>query len=146
MRLAVQFSKISDHMRLRADWLLAGRLDELVADFVYPVPIELLSTRLIVHNPDEGRAMLALWHDALVRNGVVALKSDVVAVGVPRRGRFRIWVEYHEIVPGQQEDRFTSILYYCSRTLSGIRIEMVCFPHLSLPELDPQFAAMALSA
>lgn len=146
MRFAVKFAKISDHMRHRADWLLGGQLDELVANFVYPVPVELESTRILVRNPEEGRAILALWHDGLARNGVVDVKSRVVAVEVPRRGRFRVWVDYHEIVPGQQEDRLTSVVYYCSRTPTGFRIEMVCYPHLSMPELNPQFAALALSA
>ncbi|MDM7933359.1 hypothetical protein [Tabrizicola sp.] len=133
-------------MRRRANWLLTGCLDELVADYVFPVPVELLSTRVIVRTPEEGRAMLDLWHRTLRDRGVVGLQSKVVALDVPRGGRFRIWVDYHEVIPGQEASLFSSVLYYCSTTATGFQIEMVSYPRLSTPELNPQFAALALSA
>lgn len=133
-------------MRRRADWLVNGRLDDLAADFVYPVPLEFPSDRLIVRTPDEGRALLGLWHQVLRDRGVVALQSKVIALDVPRRGRFRAWVDYYEVVPGKEPVHFSSVLYYCRRTPTGFRIEMASYPRLSLPDLQPQFAALALSA
>jgi hypothetical protein len=144
--VAVHYSMISQHMNRRAEWLVAGRLDELVADFVFPVPVELQSTRLIVRSPQEARAMMDLWHHTLQDRGVVSMQSKVVALDVPRGGRFRVWVDYHQVIPGQDPSLFSSVLYYCSKSATGFRIEMLSYPRLSTPELNPQFAALALTA
>lgn len=146
MGVAVNYSQVIDHMRRRADWLLAGQADELIADYSFPVPVELPMTRVVVRTPDEGREMVRVWHAALVKSGVVRLESNVIALDAPRGGRFRIWVEYHEVIPGRTVNNFTSVLYYCSTTATGFRIEMVSYPQLSMPELNPKFAAVALSA
>jgi hypothetical protein len=77
---------------------------------------------------------------------VVSLQSKVVALDLPRGGRFRVWVDYHQVIPGQDPSLFSSVLYYCSKAATGFRIEMVSYPRLSTPELKPQFAALALTA
>jgi hypothetical protein len=38
------------------------------------------------------------------------------------------------------------VVYYCRKTPDGFRIEMIDYLRLSTPELQPQFAALALSA
>jgi hypothetical protein len=143
---AVLFTKVSAQMERRATALITGEFDRLLADFVFPIPVEMPSSRLIVRSPDQGRAMLALWRLALIERGVIALKSRVIAQDMPRGGRFRVWVDYHEMSSAGPTGLYTSVLYYCRVIPTGFRIEMVSYPHVSMPELNPQFAALAMTA
>lgn len=144
--ISVLYSQVSDYMSRRAEWIIAGQVDRLVEGYSFPVPVDLETHRVIVRSAEEGKAMLALWHATLIKRGVVAIRGRVVSMDLPRRGRFRVWVEYHEYTADQTSDRFTSVVYYCSTTANGLQIEMVTYPKLSNPELNPQFAALAMSA
>ena len=140
------FHQISAHLRHRADLLLQGRIDELVAAYHCPLPIELGDRRLIVRSVDEGRAMLFLLRTALLARGVVALRPTVVALDLPRGGRFRVWVDWQEVAQSALDTRTSSSVHYCRVTPAGPVTEMLCYTRLSMPELNPQFAELALSA
>jgi hypothetical protein len=140
---AVLYSQVIAQMRRRADGFLAGRLDDLVKDYVFPLPVDLLSTRVIARTREEGRAMLELQRNAMVERGVIALQPDVTAVDLPRAGRFRVWVDWHEITPSPEGARLSSAVYYCRFVGADLKIEMVDYIRLSSPELQPQFAALA---
>lgn len=146
MGVAVQYSQVAAHMRRRGDGLLAGLLDDLVKDYVFPVPVDLLSTRVVARGPEEGRAMLELQRNFLLERGVIALKPDVTAVDMPREGRFRVWVDWHEISVSPEATRVSSAVYYCSSDGADLNIEMVDYVRLSTPELQPRFAALAQTA
>lgn len=140
------FHKVSAHLRHRADLLLQGRIDELVTAYHCPLPVELGDKRLIVCTVDEGHAMLTLLRTALLARGVVALRPTVVAMDLPRAGRFRVWVDWQELALPAQETRTSSVVHYCRISPAGPVTEMLCYTRLSMPELNPQFAGLALSA
>ncbi|MCX7287448.1 MAG: hypothetical protein NTW20_07750 [Rhodobacterales bacterium] len=140
------FHEISAQLRHRADLLLQGRIDELVTSYHCPLPLELGDRRLIVCTVEEGLAMLSLLRAALLSRGVVALRPTVVALDLPRNGRFRAWVDWQEVALSAQETRTSSSVHYCRITPSGPVTEMLCYTRLSMPELNPQFAELALSA
>ncbi len=142
----MMFQEVSTHLRHRADLLMQGRIDELVTAYHCPLPIELGDRRLIVLSVDEGRAMLSLLRAALLARGVVALRPTVVAVDLPRGGRFRAWVDWQELARSDKESRTSSSIHYCRITPAGPVTEMLCYTRLSMPELYPQFAELALSA
>lgn len=138
------FAKVQAQLRTRADLLLTGRLEDLVQQYHYPLPLFLGKSRLIVRNADEGRAMLALLREAFRERGVYAIRPEVRAVDVPTSDRFRFWVDWHEVAA--DATRVSSALYYSRLTPQGMRTEMVTYTRLSMPELNPSFAALALSA
>lgn len=140
--VALKYCQVIAQMRRRADGFLAGRLDELVKDYVFPLPIDLLSTRVIARTRLEGRALLELQRNSMVERGIIALQPDVTAVDLPRGGRFRVWVDWHEIAPTPEGARLSSAVYYCCMDGADLKIEMVDYIRLSTPELQPQFAAL----
>jgi hypothetical protein len=140
------FSQVTAHLRSRAERLMNGRIDDLSEHYIYPLPLYLASSRVIVRAPEEAAAMLRLVRAAFLERGVVALDPKVVAIDLPRAGRFRVWVDWHELAVPVEGTRISSAIYYCKATPAGIRTEMVNYTHLSMPELNPQFAALALSA
>ena len=140
------YSQITAQMRRRADGLLAGRFDDLLKDYTFPVPVDLLSTRVIARNAQEIRAMLALQRQSMIDRGVTVLEPEVTAMDLPRAGRLRVWVDWHEIAPAADGARVSSAVYFCSIEGKALRIHMIEYLRLSSPELDTQFAALALTA
>jgi hypothetical protein len=140
------FSELTAQLRHRAERLWNGQYAAIAAQYIYPLPMYLGSSRLIVRNADEAAAMLCLLRAAYLERGVIALQPRVTAVDLPRAGRFRAWVDWHELAIPAEASSLSSTIYYCRITATGIRIEMVNYTRQSMPELRPHFAALALSA
>ncbi len=140
------YSQISKHLRDRAELLMTGQFDRMVADYLFPLPVFLHSSRLVIASPDHAVQVFSHLRDALQDRGVVALRPKVSAIDLPRTGRFRVWVDWQEIAFPAEGTRVSQAVYYCRATELGLQTEMVNYTHLSMPELNQQFAAIALSA
>lgn len=139
-------SQITSHFRQRGELLLSGRIDQLVADFLYPLPVFLQSRRLVLGAPQPAILVFDHLRQALIDRGVVVLRPRVSAIDLPRAGRYRIWVDWQEIAFPPEATRMSQAIYYCRMTPSGPRIEMIDYTHVSMPELNHRFEALALSA
>lgn len=140
------YSQISKHFRDRAELLLSGQFNRMITGYVFPLPVFLHSSRLVLQAPDHAMLILAHLRAALVDRGVVALRPSVSAIDLPSAGRFRVWVDWHEIAFPPEATRISQAVYYCRATKLGPQTEMVNYTHLSMPELNRQFEALALSA
>jgi hypothetical protein len=140
------FQEVASQLGSRAAWLLSGQFERIVAEYCFPLPVHLGQSRVIVRSADEATAMLGLQQAVLLGRGVTTVIPCVKALDLPRVGRFRVWVDWHEKTLRAQGDRVSSVIYYCHQTPAGFRIEMVDYTRLSMPELRPHFAALALSA
>lgn len=139
-------SQIEAHFRSRGDLLVAGRIDAFLDNYVFPLPIFLPTERLLLSGPQEARVLFALMREALIRNRIVALRPEVRAVELPRAGRFRVWVTWHEVPMQDGVPRSSSAIYFCRVTSLGSRVEMVNYTQVSMPELAQQYEALAMSA
>jgi hypothetical protein len=144
--LFVMFAEVASQLRRRANWLLSGQYDRIASEYYFPMPVHLDGSRLIVRSAAEATAMLRLQHAACVERGVVALQPTVTAVDLPRGNRFRIWVDWDEVSKLDPPPLKSTVVYYCRQTPGGFRIEMIDYLRLSTPELQPHYAALALSA
>ena len=142
----MQFSQITSHLRRRGELLLSNQVATLLSDFDFPLPVFLGSRRLILTSPDQGWQVFEHLRKAYVDRGVVMLRPTVSAVEMPRAGRFRVWVDWQEIAFPAEASRVSQAVYYCRQTPLGLRTEMLNYTHLSMPELNGQFEALALSA
>lgn len=140
------YSQVSSLLRQRGELLLSGQIDRLVADFVYPLPVFLKTTQLVITSPDQAWVIFDHLRQAYVDRGVVMLLPKVSAIDLPRAGRFRVWVDWQEIAFPAEATRMSQAIYYCRATALGLRTEMLNYTHLSMPELNPQFEALALTA
>ena len=146
MGIAVQYCQVIAQMNRRADGLLLGKLDELAQDYVLPVLIDLMSTRVIASSRAELRAMLDLQRQSMLDRGVVSLRPEVTAMDLPRSGRFRVWVDWHEVTHSLEGERRSSAVYYCVADGANLKIEMIHYLTLATPELRPQVEALSLTA
>ena len=140
------YSQVTTHLRQRGEWLLSGQFDRLVADYLYPLPVFLHTSQLVMTSPGHAWTIFAHLREALVERGVVMLRPSISAMDLPRAGRFRVWVDWQEIAFPAEASRISQAVYFFRETDLGLQTEMVNYTHLSMPELDQQFAALALSA
>lgn len=142
----VLYSQACAFMANRAEQMLSGQLETLVASYAFPLPVYLRDQPLVVTSPDRACAMLCLQRLSMIQRGVILLRPTVTAMDLPRTGRLRVWVDWLELAVPPEGTRSASAIYYCSTLQNGLRIEMVSYTRLSAPELQPQFAALARSA
>lgn len=140
------YSQAASHFRRRGEHLLAGRIDELLGSYVFPLPVFLPQQRMLLTGPEEAVLVFAVLRRSLLRGGVVALQPKIRAVELPRNGRYRLWVDWQELVMPSGEMRVSQAIYYCRTTDLGPRVEMVNYTRLSMPDLHQEFEALALSA
>lgn len=142
----MEYSNLTAMLRSRGELLLCGRIEEMVASYIYPLPVYMQSRCMILNSPLDAYLVFDMLRKALVGRGVVALQPQVNAVELPRGGRFRVWADWHELAFPVEETRKSSVIYYCRETESGPRVEMINYTLMSMPELNQQFAALALTA
>ena len=142
----MQYSQIAEHFRSRGELLLSGQIDQMTADFAFPLPIYLQANRLVLQSPDHARLVFSHLREALLERGVVALRPCISAVDLPRAGRFRVWVDWQEIALPVKGTRVSQAVYYCRSSVFGPMVEMINYTYVSMPELNRQIAAFALSA
>lgn len=140
------FSEVALQLRNRAAWLMSERYDLIVADYCFPLPVHINASRMVVRNADEAISMLRLQRSVFLERGLVALTPSVTAMDLPRGGRFRIWVDWHECSVTGEGTLQSQVIYYCHQTPGGFRIEMVDYTRLAMPEMQPRLAGLALSA
>ncbi len=140
------YSQVLTHLQTKGELMLSGQFDLLTASYHYPLPIFLHSSRLVLHAPDQASTVFRHLREALVERGVVTLRPKVSAIDLPRAGRFRVWVDWQEIAFPVEATRVSQAVYYCRDTGIGLQTEMISYTRLSMPELDRQFAALALTA
>ena len=144
--ISMEYSNLTAMLRSRGELLLCGRIEEMVASYIYPLPVYMQSRCMILQSPLEAYLVFDTLRKALVGRGVVALQPQVNAVELPRGGRFRIWADWHELAFPVEETRKSSVIYYFRETETGPRVEMINYTVSSMPELNHQFEALALTA
>lgn len=142
----MSFAPLLTLLRNRSEWLLSGQLDPVVASFTYPLPIFAASRRIVLTNPDQALSFCRHVHGALGQRGVVALHPKVIAVELPRGGRFRAWVDWYELALPVTGTRLTSAVYYMRAGASGPRTEMIAYQCARQSDCAAQFEDFALSA
>ncbi|KAF0115790.1 MAG: Uncharacterized protein FD150_814 [Rhodobacteraceae bacterium] len=139
-------SQLTAQFAQRGAMLLSGQIDMLLASYAFPLPVFLEERLLLVRSQDQARAILDHVCGSLVDRGVARVRPKVTAVELPRAGRYRVWVDWHDGAIPSDASLLMQAIYYCRDTADGSRIEMVNCTRLTHPGLDRQIEAMALSA
>ncbi|NJM81853.1 MAG: hypothetical protein HC844_04540 [Tabrizicola sp.] len=140
------FADVKAELMKRAALLIDGDLPALAGRYAYPLAAFLGASRVIVNTRDEMIAILELLRSELLRRKVYQILPDITAIDLPRGGRMRAWVRWHEVSTIREENRISKVTYYCTLTPAGIRTDMLQYTELSMPELHGALEALALSA
>ena len=119
------FELVDSLMQWRASLLLEGRVDDLVREVLFPFALYVGGAWMIFASGDALAQYLAETLKSRPDRGIVRLTTRVVAMDMPRDGRFRVWVEHSDhTAAGLAADRYIS-LHYCRETARGIQTEML---------------------
>ncbi len=129
------YQNIQELIQWQSDLLLAGRFEDLSREYDYPVALYLKSSSLPIRDSEHLIAILKLTRQSLIRRGVTKIVAKVIAMDLPRKGRFRVWVDsVEQNACGQTLFRAGSVLF-CRIGRQGIRTEMVQFWQCAMPEI-----------
>jgi hypothetical protein len=142
----MNYAKVHAELQRRADLLFAGRYDEIIRHYDFPLALSLQGRVTAITSPVRLWEFLRHLHVSLKARGIVRSEAELVAVELPRDGRFRVWARWHEISAKPNSCGTSDALYYCARTQSGFRTEMLSYSRMSMPELAPLYSSLALSA
>jgi hypothetical protein len=142
----VALSHLSAHLAQRGEMLFSGQIDALLAAYAFPLPVFLEERLFLVHSHDQASAILETVRSSLTNRGVARVRPNVTAVELPRAGRYRVWVDWHEGAVPPDSSLLMQAIYYCRDTADGCQIEMVNCTRLALPGLNRQIEALALTA
>lgn len=125
-----------DRVNTCATSLTAGRYDLMARGYDYPFPAFLNGQQVVLTTPDAACSLFGLFHAAMQAEGLTRLKSVIVAEEIPRRGRFRIWVDLIGDGPEATGVLLARSILYCRGTPAGDRVEMLELANLSLSAFD----------
>lgn len=123
----------------QADWraacLMSGRYDLLVEEYDFPLTVWLPGQPAMVATPRTAWGFFQAFHAALVAAGFARLSAQVVAEGLARAGRRRLWTDWWGAGAGQGRTLVAQTICYCRAAPNDQRTEMLEFTRLDLPAL-----------
>ena len=129
------FELMDSLMRWRASLMLDGRVDDLVREFIFPFALFVGGRWRSFANADELVSCFAATMQSRQDRGIIHLETRVVAMDLPRQGRFRVWVDHTDYSAADVvADRYSS-LNSCRDTARGVQTEMLHVYPLAGPQV-----------
>jgi hypothetical protein len=119
------FSELQDQLRKRSQLLFEGRVEEYARAFVTPAVFYSADGMLPVCSHAAMVDTAKVLRKSLIERGIVACHPTVSAADLPRKGRFRVWVDWQEIAADNSTQPVHSSINYMRQTPNGPRTEMV---------------------
>lgn len=110
-----------------ADDFTAGRFQAAAACCAEPFVLHLEQHLIPVSNQAALIAGLRSYRRLLQDHGVIRVTARVVAEEIPRRNRFRFWVDWHYHGREGRRDYHSHSIFYARNTTEGIALEMAQF-------------------
>lgn len=129
------FGRLDALMQWRADLLMAGRLEDLAREYLYPLVLYLDERQLVLRDAEALSEVLARLRAAQQAQGVRLLQSQVTAVDLPRHGRFRVWVRYRSLGASGRPIMTSDAILYCRDMPDGVKSEMVEYGDCMMSDL-----------
>ncbi len=99
----------------------AGAIADLTSVYVFPLPAQVGSDMVLFQTPAEFHDAMSTYRDRNIAQGLFPPIAQVIAVDLPRKGRFRVWVDWHYA----RTQNVTQNIYYCSVIRDRTMVEMV---------------------
>lgn len=133
-------------MQQRLESLLAGELEPFIEGFSFPLPVYVPTGQVFLVSKEQARIIANVLRTSLLDRGVVAMHPKVTATELPRGGRFRVWVEWHDMAMPSGQTHLTSGIYYLKVREGGLRTEMISYESVSMPEVYAKLEKLTVSA
>lgn len=138
------FELMDSLMQWRASLMMDGRMDDMAREFIFPFALYVGGGWKSFADPEMLALCFASTMQSRLNRGIVRMETKVVAMDLPRDGRFRVWVDHNDYAAsGLVSDRYSSV-NYCRETAQGVRTEMLhVYPLAGPPEMVSVIDVMA---
>ncbi len=119
------YKNVSELMQWRVDLLMAERCEDLAREHLFPLVMYQDEQLLVLTSPEEFVDACAKFCSAQRSRKVARIQSRVLAVDLPRHGRFRVWVGYDELDISGDTLHHWEAIHYCREMQSGLKSEML---------------------
>lgn len=124
----------SDLLGRLGDLFTADRLREATELWSFPCPVEVAGELTVMKDAEALEAFFRSRHDGARIAGMTALVPRIIAIEMPRKHRFRVWLRWvHRFDTHEEEEEHTSVFYFVRKPWGGLSIEMmdiVCLPDM----------------
>lgn len=127
------YARITNLMAWRAGLLMAGCAEALTREHLYPFAVYFGDRLQAMPSAAELAQTYRTIHRALTTLGAKQLEARVVAVGLPKAGRFRIWVDWWAELDDGSCRLVAQTVEYMRETAEGSRCEMTECSGWALP-------------
>ena len=105
---------------------IADRLREATQLWSFPCPVEVAGELTVMKDAEELEAFFRSRHDRARAAGMTALVPRIIAIEMPRKHRFRVWLRWvHHFDTHDEEEEHTSVFYFVRKPWGGLSIEMM---------------------
>jgi hypothetical protein len=108
-----------------------GNFRRMAENYVFPLPLQMHGDMVVMHTSAALAESMRRHHARSAAEGLTPAIPRIVAVDLPRNGRFRIWVDWRFAKDADQDAPCTQTLYFCSTVGNRIQIEMVQYMRLA---------------
>ena len=118
------YGRIANLMAWRAGLMMAGCAEALAGEHLFPYAVYFGDRLQAIPN---ARALVQVYrsiHAALTTLGAQQLEARVVALGLPRAGRYRVWVDWWAELGDGSRRLVAQTVEYMRETEDGSRSEM----------------------
>lgn len=126
--------------------LMTDDLDHILSDHDFPLPLHLEDRFILIEQPCDFSALMGEIQHLRAEAGISISLPEVVAVELPRAGRFRAWVRWHHRSAEACGRGHSDYVYYLHERGSDLAIEMLHITHLSITGLRDWRTEMRRSA
>jgi hypothetical protein len=99
-----------------------GRTAEMAQFWSYPCPIEVNGTLVVMRDAAALASVMAERRRRASEAGLLMLEPHIVAVEIPRGGRFRVWLRWVHHYEGASATEENVSLYFLARQADGTPI------------------------
>lgn len=122
------------HAMLDSQAGMYSRDDFRTAASYFKMPLAIhTKSDLFVHQTQDSlevalRDMVAIYR----ANGVKHVQWEIVALDIPKSGRFRVWTDWHHVMADRIDHGASQLTHYCQIQDNRLSVEMVHFVHTPL--------------
>lgn len=122
------YARLQDLLQWRMSLFLTGRHGDLAQEYLYPFPIYTGGRQQVVRSAADMEATFGRLHKMSKARDIARIETWVVAIELPRGGRFRVWVAHRDFGSAGELLGSGQIVHYCRMTDAGIKTEMSDYP------------------
>lgn len=123
-----------------------GDFAGVIGHYDFPLPLEMEDRKVLITRPAEMERLLRDLYAARRHARFAATEPEIMAVELPRRSRFRVWVRYHHLDAAGLRIDHSDRIFHCRDRGARVLIEGLQVTRLPRAEMRTWLPPRRISA